>query len=137
MTTVPDALRQAGVLEPSEIRGYSDKYLASVELVEQIMALLPEEASSCIALKRIWQACFMQPLTGNRHVQDVDGMFLSHEGRAGVVEFKRKYPSRNGLLSLDDGHQKIVSWAQRFALPYRFIVFVHRSGVRSSSPTTP
>jgi hypothetical protein len=55
---------------------------------------------------------------------DIDAVILNHSGIIKVLEFKRKYPSRNMMLSLDTSHVESAEWFSDNGLCLTYVVLI-------------
>lgn len=55
---------------------------------------------------------------------DIDAVILNQSGLVKIVEFKRKYPSRNMLLSLDTSHVDSAEWFSDNGLCLTYVVLI-------------
>ena len=76
-----------------------------------------------LAQQRVLINNFIKRWSGRQPI-DIDAVILNKSGLIKVVEFKRKYPSRDMLLSLDTSHVESAQWFSDNGLCLTYVVLI-------------
>ncbi len=81
----------------------------AVSLLDELMNRLSDDEVSGLAFSRILINCYISPLL-RVQPNDIDAVVLNDRGNLRFIEFKRKYPARQGYFGLDAGHVSLMKW---------------------------